>query len=137
MASALYTSYKVDMLHPGGTSVDLSSDTIKVTLISTSDYTFSAAHVFYGPTGANVTRYLNTTDQTLGGKAVTGGAFTVSDATFTAVSQDGSKVVNALILYKSTGTPNSDPLVCYIDGFSVTPNGGNITVHWATNVFSL
>ena len=34
-------------------------------------------------------------------------------------------------VFKDTGVAGTSPLLFYIDGFTVTPNGGDITVQWA------
>lgn len=125
MASALYPKYKEATL--SGT-IDLTSATIKAALVNTStDYTYSSAHQYK----SSVTSYASTTDQTLGSKTVTNGLFDAADATFTAVAISGSKTVQALVIYKDTGSAATSPLIAYIDGFTaVTPNGGDITVTW-------
>lgn len=71
---------------------------------------------------------------------VTGAAGTLSadNVTFTSVSGSTSQY---LILFKSTGVNTTSPLIGLIDtatGLPVTPNGGNITVAWASGqVFTL
>lgn len=143
MANALYPKYKELLLNPGtlgstsGTAVDLADDTIKVALVDTGTYTYSSAHDFYDDVSAAVVG----TPQTLGSKTVTNGVFDAADVTFTSVS--GSSV-EALVIYKDTGTASTSPLIAYIDtvssGLPVTPNGGNITVTWdngSSKIFAL
>ncbi len=137
MASALYPKFKESCLSQNP-SVDMDTDTIKVALVNTStDYTYSSAHQYK----SSVTSYSGTTDQTLGSKTVTDGVFDAADATFSSVAVSGGKAVQALVIYKDTGSAATSPLIAYIDGFSsVTPNGGNITVTWdngASKVFAL
>jgi hypothetical protein len=137
MASALYPKFKESLLSQSP-SVDLDTDTIKVALVNTTtDYTYSAAHQYM----SSVATYSGTTDQTLGTKTVTSGVFDAADSTFTSVAISGSKTVQALVLYKDTGSAATSPLIAYIDGFTaVTPNGGNITVTWdngASKIFAL
>lgn len=129
MASALYPLAKQSFLSQSP-SIDMDTDTIKVALINVStDYTYSAAHQFL----SSVTTYSGTTDQTLSSVSITSGVFNAASATFTSVSISGSKTVAALVIYKSTGTGSTSPLIAYIDGFTaVTPNGGNITITWDT-----
>jgi len=135
MASALYPNFKENCLTQAD-AVDFDTDTIKVSAVDlTADYTYSAAH-----TGkASVTSYSGTTDQTLGSKTMTNGAFDAANSTFTAVTQDAAKTVGALVIWDdTTATTITDMLICYIDGFTpVTPNGGDITVTWDTTIFSL
>jgi hypothetical protein len=137
MASALYPKFKESLLSQSP-SVDLDTDTIKVALVNTTtDYTYSAAHQYM----SSVTSYSGTTDQTLGTKTVTSGVFDAADSTFTSVAISGSKTVQALVIYKDTGSAATSPIIAYIDGFTaVTPNGGNITVTWdngASKIFAL
>jgi hypothetical protein len=143
MANALYTSYKVLLLNPGtlgttsATAVDLVDDTIKVALIDTGTYTFSAAHDFYDDVSSAVVG----TPQTLASKTVTGGVFDAADVTFTALS---GGTVEAYVIYKDTGTPSTSPLIGYFDsvasGLPLTPNGGNVTLAFdngANKIFAL
>lgn len=65
--------------------------------------------------------------------------FDAADVTFSAVSGNS---VEALVIYKDTGTPSTSPLIAYIDtvssGLPVTPNGGSISVTWnASGIFAL
>lgn len=140
MANALYPLYKQKILNPGtlgttsGDAVDLTDDTIKVALVDTGTYTYSAAHEFL----TSLTGVVGTA-QTLGTKTVTSGVFTAAAATFTAVT---GVSVEALVIYKDTGTAGTSSLIAYIDvvasGLPVTPNGGNITITWhASGIFTL
>lgn len=137
MASALYPLFKQSLLSQNP-SVDLDTDTIKVALVNTTtDYTYSAAHQYK----SSVTSYAGTTDQTLTSPSVALGVFDAADSTFTSVAISGTKTVQALVIYKDTGSAATSPLIAYIDGFTaITPNGGNITVTWdngASKVFAL
>ena len=141
MANALYPSYKQMLLDPGtlgstsGTAVDLADDTIKVALIDTGTTAYSSAHNYYDDISSAVIG----TPQTLGSKTVTNGVFDAADVTFTGVS---GASVEALIIYKDTGTASTSALIAFIDtvasGLPVTPNGGNISVTWhASGIFTL
>ena len=141
MANALYPKYKQKILDPGtlGTTssdaVDLAGDTIKVALVDTGTYTYSGTHEFYSSVSSAVVG----TPQTLASKTVTDGTFDAADVTFTAVS--GSSI-EALVIYKDTGTNSTSSLIAYIDtvasGLPVTPNGGNISITWnASGIFAL
>jgi hypothetical protein len=133
MANALYPKYKEAALTAG---VNLSTDTIKVALVDTGTYTYSAAHQYYSSVSAAVVG----TPQTLGSKTVTDGVFDAADVTFPAVTGASSE---ALVIYKDTGSAASSPLIAYIDtatGLPVTPNGGDIIIAWdngSNRVFSL
>ena len=132
MASALYPLGKQALLSAG---INIPSDSIKGALVNTSVYTYSASHQYYSsvtPSGGVVG-----TPVALANKSVINGVFDADDTTFTAVS--GSAVA-AIVLYKDTGTPTTAPLLAYIDGISVTPNGGDIIVQWdsgANRIFAL
>ena len=102
---------------------DLSTAVIKVRLIRTSAYTFAATHTTMSsvPTAGG-------TDPTLGTKVLTDGTFDAADAVWTAFSAGAA--IDGLVIYKFiTNDAGSTPLA-YIDGFSVTPNGGDITAQW-------
>jgi hypothetical protein len=72
--------------------------------------------------------------------SVTGSLGTLSAANLTFTSVTGSASAY-LVLFKNTGTNSTSPLIGLIDtatGLPVTPNGGNITVAWASGqVFTL
>lgn len=104
-------------------SINLSSDTIRVRLVRTSAYTFSQAHEFMSSAPAAIV-----TDVTLGTKALSGGTFDAADAVFTAVPSGAA--IDALIIFKFVTNDADSPVLAYIDGFSVTPNGGDITIQW-------
>lgn len=107
---------------------DITTNTVKVRLVRTSGYTFSQTHQFLSSLPAAIV-----TDVTLGTKTVNGagsdpGCFDAGDATFTAVPSGAA--IDALVVYKDTGVAGTSNLYFYIDGFSVTPNGGDITIQW-------
>ena len=143
MASVLYPKAKEKFLNPGtlgttsGTAIDLVDDNIKVLLIDTADYTYSAAHEFHSSVAGAA---LVATSANLSGKSITSGVFDATDITLTAVTGD---VCEALIIYKDTGTSATSPLIAYIDsatGLPVTPGGGDIDIVWdagASKIFAL
>ena len=68
------------------------------------------------------------TDPTLGTKVLADGTFDAADAVWSAVGAGAA--IDCLIIYKFvTNDAGSTPLA-YIDGFSVVPNGGDITAVW-------
>lgn len=125
MANALYDTFKQGLLNK---EFDLDTDTIKATLIDSADYTYSAAHDFYGgasldvPAGAKVAE-----SAALGSPTITNGTFDTADFSWTAVTGDQSE---AIILWDDSIT--DDRLIAFYDtgmtGMPVTPNGGNINV---------
>lgn len=129
MASALYPSFKELLL---GGDIDLAADDIRAIIVDTADYTYSSAHNFLDDVaaGARVA-----TSSALGSKTITNGVFDAADVTYNTVTGDS---VEAIVLYKHTGNEATASLIAYIDGISVTPNGGNITVSWnASGIFAL
>lgn len=112
--------------------IDLTNDVIRVRPTRTSTYTFSAAHT-------TMTSVIAATggpgDVTLGTKALgtgtDGGTFDAADAVFTGWAAGAA--LDGLVIYKFvTNDAGSTPIV-YLDGFSVTPNGGDITFQWAAS----
>lgn len=133
MANAIYPKYKEALLD-AFTDIDLAMLTVKVALVDTGTYTYSAAHTWL----SDLTGVVGTA-QTLGTKTVTNGVFDAADVTFSSVT---GNTVEALVIYIDTGTAGTSRLVAYIDtgvtGLPVTPNGGNITVTWnASGIFAL
>jgi hypothetical protein len=102
---------------------------VKVRLMRTSAYTINQAHQYLSSLPAALV-----TDVTLGTKVANGGGgadpgcFDAADATFTAVPAGAA--IDCLAAFKDTGVAGTSPLLFYIDGFSVVPNGGDITVQW-------
>jgi len=106
-----------------GGSINLSTDTVKVRLLRKSGYTLSQTDQY-----VNVLPAAIGTDVTLGTKVLSGGTLDAADAVFTAVPTGAA--IDSLAIYKDTGVSTTSPLIAYIDGFSVTPNGGDITIQW-------
>lgn len=134
MANAIYPKYKETILG-AATNTNLLSGTVKVALVDTGVYTYSAAHQFVSSLSGVVG-----TAGTIGAtKSVTNGLFDGADVTFTAVT---GNTAEALVIYVDTGVAGTSPLVAYIDtsvtGLPVTPNGGDITITWnASGIFQL
>lgn len=131
MANALYPKFKEACLQG---NINMSSGTVKVALIDTGTYTYSAAHEFYSSVSGVVG-----TPVALGTKTFTNGLFDAADATFTAVT---GSTAEAIIIYIDTGTAGTSRLIEYLDtgatGLPVTPNGGDITITWSgSGIFSL
>lgn len=132
MANALYPKAKEKFLDA---LIDLPSDTINIALIDTGVYTYSASDEFYAAASAAQIG----TPVTLASKTITSGVFDAADVTFTSVT---GASVEALIIYKDTGSAATSPLILYIDvaasGLPVTPNGNNIDVQFnASGIFAL
>jgi phage tail sheath gpL-like len=134
MANTVYSLYKQQILGAGG--INLTSDTIKVALITASYTPNYATDQYYSICSANVVG----TPQQITSPSVTGGVFNGAGVTFSSVS--GSQVTQ-MVIYKDTGTASTSPLIANINvstGLPVTPNGGNITISWdtgANKIFAL
>lgn len=133
MANAIYPIYKQALLD-GLSDIDLNDGTVKVALVDTGTYTYSAAHDFLNDLSGVVG-----TAQTIANTTVTNGTFDGDNVTYTAVS---GATVEALVIYIDTGNSATSRLVAYIDtgqtGLPVTPNGGDITITWdAAGIFTL
>lgn len=125
MANALYDKARQRLLEAG---LNWNSDTIKVILVDTGAYTVNlSAHEFLSDVSVSA-RIAGPV--TLTSKATTGGAADAADVTFTSVS---GATIEAIIIYKDTGTEGTSPLIAFIDtatGLPITPNGGDIIVTW-------
>ena len=129
MANTLYDYCRQRFLE---SQINWMTDTVKVILVSTGAYTpQTAVHQYLAdiPVSARIAGPV-----TLTAKATTGGAADAADCTFTSVS---GATINAIVIYKDTGTEATSPLIAYIDtatGLPITPNGGDIIVTWDNGV---
>ena len=111
-------------------SIAFIADNIKAVLVDTGTYTVNlATHANLSDiaAGARIA-----TSAVLTSKTATGGVADAADPTFPSVT---GATVEAVVLYKDTGTASTSRLICYIDtgtGLPVTPNGGDITVQFAS-----
>ncbi len=136
MASGLYDKGREGFLDG---SIDWDTDDVRAVLVDTGTYTVNlATHDFLDDIGAPSRIAVSAA---LGSKTVTAGVADAADVTFTAVT---GASVEAIVIYKHTGTDSTSRLVCYIDtatsGLPVTPNGGDITIQWdngANKIFKL
>lgn len=129
MAAAVYPIALEQFLQGG---INLSSANVKAVLIDTGAYTYSAAHDFLDDVAAGARIG---TSGNLASKTFTGGVFDAADITITAVT---GATVEAVIVYVDTGVASTSRLLCYIDGLSLTPNGGDVTIQWnASGIFSI
>ncbi len=135
MPNALYEKGREGFL---AGEINWDTDVIKVVLVDAADYTANlTAHQFLSdiPPAARVA-----TSNALTGKTVANGVADAADLTFPTVNGDH---VEALVIYKDTGTEGTSRLIAYIDtatGLPVTPNGGDINVAWdngANKIFKL
>lgn len=133
MASLIYNSYKLKLID-NSTKIDLSSDTIKVALV-TSTYTPSADnHDFFN----DITNEVSGTGYTAGGATLASktttqdntddeAVFDAADVTWTT----SSITARGAVLYKSTGVSSTSPLIAYIDfGTDKSSDGGTFQITW-------
>ena len=135
MANALFDKARQRFLEG---QFNWNTDTIKAVLVDTGTYTVNlSAHEFLSDIG---TAARIATSGAFTGKATTGGAADANDVTFTSVT---GASIEAIVLYKDTGTDATSPLIAFIDtatGLPITPNGGDIIVTWdngANKIFKL
>ena len=133
MTNAIYPLYKQALLD-GSANTDINDLTVKVALVDTGVYTYSAAHEFL----TSLTGVVGTA-QTIAATTVANGLFDGDNVTYSGVTGNS---VEALVIYIDTTVAGTSRLVAYIDsgvaGFPVTPNGGDITVTWnVSGIFQL
>lgn len=111
------------------------TDDVRVILVDTADYLVDlAVHRFLTDVPA-ISR--TAVSPSLTTKTVAAGVADADDTTFASVTGDPSE---ALVVYQHMATEGASRLIAYIDGISVTPNGGNINVQWdngANKIFKL
>lgn len=141
MANTLYNDYKERLLDPngtgnGGAAVDMNTDTITISL-HTSSYTFSNAHEDFN----DLTNQIDSQRETIGSPTVTAGVFDAANTVFTTVA--GGSTLDSYVFSKSTGNTANDQLIAYFDtdsggAISLATNGGDITIsHNASGIFAL
>ena len=133
MANAIYPLYKQALLD-GSANTDINDLTVKVALVDTGVYTYSAAHEFL----TSLTGVVGTA-QVINATTVANGLFDGDNVTYSGVTGNS---VEALVIYIDTTVAATSRLVAYIDsgvtGLPVTPNGGDITVTWSVSgIFQL
>jgi hypothetical protein len=133
MANALYGKGREKFL-TGDIAWD--TDNIKASLVDTGTYTVAIdTHEFYSDLSGVVADSGN-----LASKTVALGVADAADVTFGSVT---GATVEAVVIWKDTGTASTSPLIAYIDtatNLPITPNGGDITVAWdsgANRIFKL
>lgn len=121
----------MDIMNGG---IDLDTDTIKVMLVTSSYTPNQDTH----EDRADVTNEISGTGYTAGGatlasKTVTQdntdneGVFDAADVTWSTATI----TARGAVLYKSTGTPANDVLICYLDfGSDQTATGADFTIAW-------
>jgi len=136
--SVVYPKFKEALLSGNG---NLASGDVRVILIDTGTYTYSAAHEFLSSVGGGARVAVS---GSLSGKSVTNGVFDAGDITIASVS---GASVEAVLLYLHTGSDATARLISFhdkdVDGttpIAYTPDGNNVLVTWpndATRIFAL
>lgn len=127
MSNAVFASAKQAAL-----AAYLTSAVVKVVLVDTATYTYSAAHTALSdiPSGARIA-----TTPALTGKTFTGGTFDADDATITGVT---GASIEAGVVYVDTGVPSTSTLLSFHDGLTLTPSGVDVIVQFnASGIFSI
>lgn len=111
------------------------TDTMKCILVDTGNYTVQTeTHKFLSDVSSSARV---TPPVTLTAKSTAGGAADAADVTFTSVSGPS---IEAIVIYKDTGSESTSPLIAWIDtatGLPITPNGGDIIVTWDKIYFKI
>jgi len=133
MANAIYPKFKEALWNQSANS-NASTGTVKVALVDTGVYTYSAAHEFVSSLSGTVG-----TAQTIGNKTFVNGILDGDNVTFTGVT---GNTIEALVIYIDTGNASTSRLISYQDtnvtGLPATPNGGDITITWnASGILAL
>lgn len=135
MANALYDTGRDAFLNG---DIDWIADDIRGILIDTGLYSVDLVnHDFLDdiPAGARESAL-----EALSGQSTSAGIADADDLTFPLIT---GATIEAIILYKHTGTESTSQLIAYIDtatGIPVTPNGGDIIILWdngANKIFKL
>lgn len=125
MANTLYDAARKRFLE---SQINWVSDTIKVILVDTGAYSPQVTVHEYLSDISSSARI--TPAVTLTSKSTVGGAADGADITFTSVT---GASIEAIIIFKDTGSEATSPLIAYIDtatGLPITPNGGDIIITW-------
>lgn len=134
MANVIYNSFKQKIMNG---SIDLDTDTIKVALVTSSYTPDQDAHDFFDDVTNEVSASgtYSAGGATLANKTVTQdntdneGVFDADDVSFTSATI----TARAAVIYKSTGTASTSPLIAYIDfGSDKTSSSGTFTITWAS-----
>lgn len=131
MADVIYNSFKAKIMDG---SIDLDTDTIKVALVTSSYTPDQDTHDFFD----DVTNEVTGTGYTAGGASLASkvvsqdntdneGVFDAADVTWAS----STITARGAVVYKSTGTASTSPLICYLDfGSDQSSSAGDFTIQW-------
>jgi len=137
MVNVTYNSFK-KKIQDG--SIDLDTDTIKVALVTSSYTPDQDSHEFFD----DVTNEVSGTGYTAGGATLASasvtqnntdnrGVFDATDVEWTS----SSITARGAVIYKSTGTASTSPLVGYVDfGADKTSSNGTFKIEWSSDGIS-
>ena len=132
MATVIYNSFKQKIMNG---SIDLDTDTIKVALVSSSYTPDQDTHIFFDDVTNEVgdSGTYSAGGAELANKSVTQddtdneGVFDADNVSWTTATI----TARGAVLYKSTGTASTSPLIAYIDfGSNQTSTAGTFTITW-------
>jgi hypothetical protein len=122
MSSTFYPKAKENLLKG---NIDVVNDTVKIAMVDTGTYTYSSTHELYSDLSGVVG-----TPTTLANVALDVNSIGGDNVTFDSVT---GSTVEAVVIYKDSGTPATSYLIAYIDTITnspIVPNGGDLTVVW-------
>ncbi len=143
MANVFFNRAKYELVNG---KINWNNDTIKIALMNNS---------FSTPTASSYDTWSQVSSYECSGTGYTAGGLTLSNKTLTeddinnkAIADAGDPTwtginvgtIKGAMIYKSTGTPSTSTLICWIDtgGFPITTNGGDITIQFnASGIFNL
>lgn len=135
MASLIFNKYKQGIFdNTTNLRVDLDTDTVKVALVTSSYAPNQDTHDFFD----DVTNEVTGTGYTAGG-ATLGSPVVTLDTTNDRVDFDAADTswtsstltARAAVIYKSTGTASTSPLIAYIDfGSDQVSSAGTFLITW-------
>jgi hypothetical protein len=135
MALTLYDNFRLQMMNGGAINFGSSGDTIKAA-IATASYVYSQANDdFFN----DVTNEVTGTNYTAGGATLASKTLNLSagvvtfDAADVTISQSGAgfSTGRVIVLYKSTGTASTSPLIAFDDrGASFGNVAGDVVLQW-------
>lgn len=135
--SSLYNAGKVAFLTK---QIDWVNDDIRACLVDTSvgtsGYVFDATHQFKSSLTGKIVADMTAS---LAGKTVS--ATAVCDANDVIFPVVNTPSVEAVVIYKYTGTASTETLIAFLDGFTpIEGNGNQVTITWsngANKIFKL
>lgn len=132
MANVIYNIFPYNEIG-GGTQIDLDTDTIKVSLHTSSYTPDKVNHAFF----SHLTNEISVGGYTAGGQALAGRSLSVTgDNKVKFDASDLSWTANVTgarwaVVYKDTGVTTTSPLICAIDfGADKDHTGGTFTIAW-------